>query len=62
MGIVLTTLGASRRELDSGALVRVLADWDMGSVDLHAVFTAGRAAKPSARAMATYLLDALAGA
>ncbi len=32
------------------ALVQVLPDWDMGSVDVHAIFTNGRSAKPSARA------------
>jgi DNA-binding transcriptional LysR family regulator len=60
MGIVLTTLPAIRRELESGALVRVLPDWDMGSVDVHAVFTNGRAAKPSARAIVDYVAVILA--
>ncbi len=52
MGIVLTTLVAFRREFASGVLVQVLPEWDLGSVDVHAVFTSGRAAKPSARAVA----------
>jgi DNA-binding transcriptional LysR family regulator len=59
MGIVLTTLSAFRRELASGALVHVLPEWDLGSVDVHAVFTSGRAAKPSARAIVAYLADIL---
>lgn len=59
MGIVLTTLPAFRREFQSGALVQVLPDWDMGAVDIHAVFPNGRAAKPSARAMVAYLADIL---
>ena len=46
MGIVLATVGAVRQEISNGSLVQVLPDWDMGSVDMHAVFTAGRAAKP----------------
>lgn len=62
MGIVLTSLGASGREIENGSLVRVLPDWDMGTVDLHALLPAGRAAKPSARALVTYLADALADA
>jgi DNA-binding transcriptional LysR family regulator len=62
LGIVMTSAGASRSELESGALVRVLDEWDLGSVDMHAVFAAGRAAKPSARALATYLSQALSGA
>ena len=59
MGIVLATVGAVRQEISNGSLVQVLPDWDMGSVDMHAVFTAGRAAKPSARAFAAYLSEAL---
>ena len=59
MGIVLIAAGAVRRELDEGSLVQVLPDWDLGAVDLHAVFAAGRAAKPSARAFLAYLLEAL---
>lgn len=59
MGLVLTTLSAFRRELASGALVHVLPEWDLGSVDVHAVFPSGRAAKPSARAIVAYLADIL---
>ncbi|WP_131194564.1 LysR family transcriptional regulator [Lichenihabitans psoromatis] len=59
MGIVLTTLPAFRREFGSGALVQVLPEWDLGSVDVHAVFTSGRAAKPSARAIVDYFADIL---
>lgn len=60
MGIVLTTAPAIRRELESGALVRVLPDWDMGAVDVHAIFPNGRAAKPSARAVVDYVAEVLA--
>ncbi|WP_374545505.1 LysR substrate-binding domain-containing protein [Rhodoblastus sp.] len=59
MGIVLTTLPAIRREFESGVLVQVLPEWDLGSVDIHAVLTNGRAAKPSARAIVAYLADIL---
>ncbi|MDE1993082.1 MAG: LysR family transcriptional regulator [Rhizobiaceae bacterium] len=59
MGIVMTSTGASRRELRDGTLIRVLDDWDLGTVDLHAVFTSGRAAKPAARALVAYLSEAL---
>jgi DNA-binding transcriptional LysR family regulator len=59
MGIILTTIPAFRSAFASGALVRVLPDWDMGSVDVHAVFTSGRAAKPSARAIVAYVADLL---
>ena len=59
MGIVLTTIPAFRREFASGALVQVLPEWDLGTVDVHAIFTSGRAAKPSARAIVAYLVDIL---
>jgi hypothetical protein len=55
MGIVLTTLPAFRREFARGSLVQVLPE----SVDVHAVFTNGRAAKPSARAIVAYFADIL---
>ena len=59
MGIVSMSLGACLKELNEGALVRVLPGWDMGRIELHAVFAAGRAAKPSARAFAAYLAQNL---
>ncbi len=59
MGVVLATAGPIRRELSNGSLIQVLPDWDMGSADMHAVFTGGRGAKPSARALVAYLLEAL---
>jgi DNA-binding transcriptional LysR family regulator len=48
-------------ELDRGSLVRVLPDWDAGSVELNAVFSNGKAAKPAARALVDYLVEALRG-
>ena len=36
LGIVMTSLGACRRELEEGALIPVLLEWDAGSVDLNA--------------------------
>ena len=59
MGIVLATKPALKREFASGTLIHVLPDWDLGSVDVHAVFTSGRAAKPSARAIVAYFADIL---
>ncbi len=56
LGILSTGQRGSQRELESGALVRVLPDWKLGSADLHAVLPAGRAAKPSARAFVEFLL------
>ena len=59
LGIVMTPLGACRRELESGELVRLLAEWDAGTVELNAVYASGRAAKPSARAFVDYLIAAI---
>jgi DNA-binding transcriptional LysR family regulator len=58
-GIVMTPLGACRREIESGELVRLLPEWDAGTVELNAVYASGRAAKPSARAFVEYLIAAL---
>ena len=57
LGIVSTTLYSCRNELMSGALVRVLSDWDMGRTEVHAVLAAGRAAKPAARAFTEFLVS-----
>jgi DNA-binding transcriptional LysR family regulator len=59
LGIVATSGWGCRAEVESGALRRVLGDWDMGQVDIHAVFPAGRAAKPAARAFADHLAAAI---
>ena len=59
LGIASVALWSCRSELASGALVQVLGDWQMEPMQLHAVFAAGRAAKPSARAFADYLATAL---
>jgi DNA-binding transcriptional LysR family regulator len=58
-GILMTPLGVCRRELERGELVRLLPEWDAGSVELNAVYASGRAAKPSARAFVDYLIAAL---
>ena len=59
LGIVMTPLGACRRGLERGELVRLLPEWDAGTVELNAVYASGRAAKPSARAFVDYLIAAL---
>jgi DNA-binding transcriptional LysR family regulator len=59
LGLVATSQWGCRAELERGALVRVLPDWQTGTTALHAVFAAGRAAKPSARAFVDYLAGSL---
>jgi len=55
LGIVSSGALGMQKELQSGALVRVLPDWKMTSADIHVVLPAGRATKPSARAFAEFL-------
>ncbi len=50
LGIAYMSAGGCAPEITSGALVRLLPEWDLGSIELHAVYPAGRAAKPAARA------------
>jgi DNA-binding transcriptional LysR family regulator len=59
LGILSIGLWNCRAELASGALLQVLPNWQLKPIELHAVFAAGRAAKPSARAFADYLASAL---
>lgn len=59
LGIVSTGMLGCRTELASGALVPVLADWRLDPVEIHALFPAGRAAKPAARAFADQLARAM---
>src|SRR3546814_10945777 len=49
LGIASTAIWGCREELERGELARVLTDWDMGTVDVHAVLPAGRASKPASR-------------
>src|SRR4051794_29779839 len=59
LGILMTPLGVCGRELERGELVRLLPEWDAGTVELNAVYASGKAAKPSARAFVDYLITAL---
>ena len=58
LGIASTGIIAARKEFANRTLLRVLPDWEMGAVDVHAVFPSGRAAKPAARALAEHMLGA----
>jgi DNA-binding transcriptional LysR family regulator len=55
LGILSTGDLSVTNELETGRLVRVLPDWEMGSADINVVLPAGRAAKPSARAFSDYM-------
>lgn len=55
LGILSTGEKGILSELSSGALVRVLPDWEMGASDINVILPAGRAAKASARAFADFI-------
>ena len=56
LGIVAMGHLACTTEIDRGELLPVLPDWEMGRADVNAVLTAGRAAKPAARAFVEFLI------
>jgi len=56
MGIVSTSFWGCRAEIESGELVQVLSDWDIGTSEISALLAGGRSAKPSAHAFADYLV------
>jgi DNA-binding transcriptional LysR family regulator len=55
LGVIAASRTSLIQDLESGALVRLLPDWSLGTVDGYAVFPAGQAAKPAARAFADFL-------
>jgi DNA-binding transcriptional LysR family regulator len=59
LGIVTTSNGSCRREMDNGSLVRVLEDWDLGSMELSAVLAGDRTTKHAARAFTDHLIAEL---
>jgi DNA-binding transcriptional LysR family regulator len=54
-GITSTSGWACRRELETGALVRVLTEWTLAGIPVHAYFPMGRATRASARAVIDHL-------
>lgn len=59
MGIVASSLISAKAELESGALVRILSDWDFGSMEVNALFVSGKTIKPAARAFTDFLVGEL---
>jgi DNA-binding transcriptional LysR family regulator len=59
LGIAASSESSAQAELEAGKLVRVLADWDFGSMEVNALFVSGKAIKPAARAFADFLLREL---
>jgi DNA-binding transcriptional LysR family regulator len=57
LGIVSSSLNSCQSELMNGSLVRVLPEWDMGSLEIHALYATGKTVRPAARALTEYLID-----
>lgn len=59
VGITSTSEWACRRELSEGALVRLLPDWQLAGIPVHAYFPMGRATRASGRAVVEHLVAGL---
>jgi DNA-binding transcriptional LysR family regulator len=57
LGIVSTGTWGCRAELADGRLTRVLDDWNMGSVEVHAVYPSGAATRRVARMLVDFLVE-----
>ena len=57
-GITSTSGWACRRELEAGALVRLLPEWTLAGIPVHAYFPMGRATRAAARAAIDHLVAA----
>jgi DNA-binding transcriptional LysR family regulator len=55
LGITVTSVHSVLDELERGALTQLLPDWDLGAMEVNAVFAGGRNVKPAARAFADFL-------
>ena len=55
LGIFSTGQRSVQTELQNGALIQILPDWEIGSSDISVILPAGRAAKASARAFADFI-------
>ena len=58
-GITSTSGWACRRELEAGALVRLLPVWTLAGIPVHAYFPMGRATRAAARAVIDHLVTTL---
>jgi len=62
LGITAPSENSARAGLEAGQLVRVLPDWDFGSMEVNALFVSRKTIKPAARAFADFLLGELRAA
>ncbi|NLS03643.1 LysR family transcriptional regulator [Rhizobium sp. P32RR-XVIII] len=59
LGIAASSETSVQAEIETGALVRVLPDWDFGSMEISALFVSGNIIKPAARAFTDFLFAEL---
>nr|WP_283807959.1 LysR substrate-binding domain-containing protein [Bradyrhizobium macuxiense] len=59
LGIVMPSSGSLRPEFEEGKLIRVPPNWDLGTVELSAVYAAGRTIKRAACALTDFMIEAL---
>ncbi len=57
-GITSTSGWACRRELENGTLIRLLPEWHLAGIPVHAYFPMGRATRAAARAAIDHLAEA----
>jgi DNA-binding transcriptional LysR family regulator len=57
-GITSTSGWACRRELEDGTLIRLLPEWHLAGIPVHAYFPMGRATRAAARAAIDHLAEA----
>ena len=57
LGIVSTSALSTQIERESGALVQLLPEWEIGTVEVNAILAGGRNAKASSRAYADYMVE-----
>ncbi|SAL72840.1 LysR family transcripitonal regulator [Caballeronia terrestris] len=59
LGIVSTTSWACRSQIEEGTLVRLLPEWTMAQLPVHAYFPMGRATRMAARAFVDFIAEEL---
>ena len=59
LGIAASSEKSALAEIETGELVRVLPDWDFGSMEINALFVSGKTSKPAARAFTDFLVGEL---
>lgn len=57
LGITSTSEWSCRRELADGALIRLLPEWKLAAIPVHAYFPLGRATRAAGRAVVEHLVD-----